>query len=718
MYDRCGNVQAIGFLEGNLHCLHVNNTRLEQQVAVAATTKSDQDLQLWHRRYGHLGYDSLCKLLNIPKHSEESNFCDVCIKSKIVSKPFPKAATSRASAPLELIHSDVIYVLSPESIRGEKYVLTFVDDYSRFSVIYLLKHKSDVFEKFLDFKALVERQLNAQIKCLRSDHGGEYMSTEFENYLRQNGIARQLSLPDASQQNGVAERHNRTLADITRCLLADSGLPLKYWVEAIRCAAYLYNRRPTKSNNSKTPYEKWFSYPPGNQHFRTFGCRVWMKAKNVTGKFEPRGIEGTFIGYAPQTKAYIILNHANDKLEMARDVIFDGNLYPAKLSRRTGDNLVAEEFSFVGEIKNPVVELDAPECEDNEQISNENVEPVELEQNVEVNDSAEQQPIRIEPTMTRSGRRVNPPRWLEEYDTTVDFEANVIEQEPSNLYEATLSEKSEEWYSSIIEEFENLLRNEVWTFTKRKEGKKVIRSKWTFKTKLNKHGKVARYKARLVALGNYQRPGVDFDKTYSPVVKISTTRMLCALTVENNWEIDHVDVVAAYLTADLEEETYIEIPQGFIECSEQLRSKYPIPSEADLISGNYVCKLNKCMYGLSQSGRAWNRKIDKFLRSLGMIRSKAVPCVYYDLAKERIVTLYVDDMLIYGTRSEINAIKRALVKEFEARDLGKVTLVQSIRVKWKDNTISLDQAAYANKVLREFNMERCKPVGTPLVPNE
>ncbi len=135
----------------------------------------------------------------------------------------------------------------------------------------------------------------------------------------------------------------------------------------------------------------------------------------MTGKFEPRGIEGTYIGYAPQTKAYIILNHANDKLEIARDVIFDENVYPAKLSRKTGDNPVIEEFTFLGEIKNPVVEPEVPEREDNEQILHDHVECVALEQNVQINDSAEQQPLSIfEPTRTRSSRRVIPPRWLEE----------------------------------------------------------------------------------------------------------------------------------------------------------------------------------------------------------------------------------------------------------------------------------------------------------------
>ncbi len=244
-------------------------------------------------------------------------------------------------------------------------------------------------------------------------------------------------------------------------------------------------------------------------------------------------------------------------------------------------------------------------------------------------------------------------------------------------------------------------------------------SKWTFKIKLNEQVEPVRYKARLVALGNQQRPGIDFDKTYSPVVKTRTTRTLLALAVERKWEVKHVDIVAAYFSADLKDETFISIPEGLIEFAETLRKKYPeIPSEQELQSGEWVCRVMKGMYGLHQSGLLWNEKMDRFLRKFGLTRVKSDPCVYFSKTRELIVTVYVDDLLLYGSRREINRIKRALAREFEVRDLGKLSHVQSIAVKCLPNSIAINQSNYVKELLSEFQMQNCKAAKTPLAPSE
>ncbi len=147
---------------------------------------------------------------------------------------------------------------------------------------------------------------------------------------------------------------------------------------------------------------------------------------------------------------------------------------------------------------------------------------------------------------------------------------------------------------------------------------------------------MARHRSRLVALGNYQRPGLDYDLTYSPVVKTRSVGMLFAFSTELGWDVDHVDIVAAYLTADLKEEMYIEVPDGFIEVSEELRQKYDkIPDANSLKNGRSVIRLKKCMYDLHQSGRAWYEKIDKFLKKIRM-----KPCVSHSL---RLYTLRKTD---------------------------------------------------------------------------
>ncbi len=176
-------------------------------------------------------------------------------KEKWRQRNFRKEAETRAQKPLELVHSHVICVLRPETLQGYKYILTIIDDFSRFGVTYLTARKDEIFDKFKDYKACMENQKECRIKALRTDRGGEYMGNDFDTYLKENGIHRELTIPKTSAQNGEAERRHRQLANVVRCLLVESGLPLEFWGYATLCATHLFNRTPTKANESKTPYE-------------------------------------------------------------------------------------------------------------------------------------------------------------------------------------------------------------------------------------------------------------------------------------------------------------------------------------------------------------------------------------------------------------------------------------------------------------------------------
>ncbi|KAK9702800.1 hypothetical protein QE152_g29719 [Popillia japonica] len=156
------------------------------------------------------------------------------------------------------------------------------------------------------------------------------MSKEFEELLKREGIQRQLTIPGTSQQNGVSERRNLTLANVTRCLLIESGLPLSFWGEAITTATYVRNRCPTIANKGVTPYERFYGVNPDISHLRTFGCRAWYKIKQPKTKFEPRAEEGIMVGYSSESKAYRIYNPRTRKIIIARDVVFDENIFPAQ----------------------------------------------------------------------------------------------------------------------------------------------------------------------------------------------------------------------------------------------------------------------------------------------------------------------------------------------------------------------------------------------------
>jgi hypothetical protein len=268
---------------------------------------------------------------------------------------------------------------------------------------------------------------------------------------------------------------------------------------------------------------------------------------------------------------------------------------------------------------------------------------------------------------------------------------------PKSFREAITGRNATDWKEAINEEINNMLSNKTWEMVDRPKQQKVIHSMWTFVVKKNEQGKTVRFKARLVALGNTQTAGVDYDKTHAPVVHKKTLRTLLALAAEQKWEVHHMDITAAYLVADIDQAVFMELPEGF---QEQGAGK--------------VCKLKKSLYGLHQSGRLWNEHLNRFLLSKGFTRCKSDPCVYFIPNRELIVAIYVDDNFIFGVRAEIDWIKSCISKEFKSKDLGEVTNLLSTRITKTSEGFELDQEELAVELLKEFNMQDSKGISTPL----
>ena len=205
--------------------------------------------RLWHR---HLGEQSLTKLAKGGHikcfdydSSKHIGFCETCIGGKHQRSKFPTSST-RCKEPLGLVHSGK---MSAKSLGGAEYFLTFIDDNTRYVWVYPLKHKNEVFGCFRKWKALVEKSSGRRLKVLRTDNGCEYTSTKFEDYLREEEVRHERTVPKTPEQNGVAERLNRTLVEMTCSMLIDSKLPHRFWAEALR------NRCPTKAVDGMTPHK-------------------------------------------------------------------------------------------------------------------------------------------------------------------------------------------------------------------------------------------------------------------------------------------------------------------------------------------------------------------------------------------------------------------------------------------------------------------------------
>ena len=195
------------------------------------------------------------------------NFCQGCVEGKMHQLPFKSVGEIQSSRRLELVHSDVCGPMPTESIGGCKYFVTFIDDYSRRCSVYFMRHKCEVLDKFKEFESVTTAGGTLKIGTLRSDNGGEYVSGDFKMYLQNNRVHHELTVPYSPEQNGVAERKNRTLMESARTMLLHAGLPDSYWAEAIATAAYCRSRMPTKAfKESVTPYERWYLRKPNVSH--------------------------------------------------------------------------------------------------------------------------------------------------------------------------------------------------------------------------------------------------------------------------------------------------------------------------------------------------------------------------------------------------------------------------------------------------------------------
>jgi hypothetical protein len=677
-----GCVIARAVMERNLYRLTatIEQERDTAQVAKVAENSAD----LWHQRLGHLHMDGVKSLgsknlvtgLNIGDGSK-TEFCKGCVHGKQQRTPFPKDGGTRASELLELVHTDLCGPMKQTSFGGAKYFITFIDDKSRKTFVYFLKTKDEALARFKEFKALAENQTGKRIKTLRSDNGGEFISKTFNQYLISCGIQRQTTAPYSPEQNGVAERANRTIVEHARSMIHAKDLGYEYWGEAVATATYLKNRSPTRAVPSSTPEEAWTGNKPSVAHLRVFGCTAYAHVpKERRTKLDSKTTKCIFLGYYEGSKAYRLYDPETKKVVKSRDVIFVEQDEPAK--------------------ETEVIEPDEDDA-GGEKDKVETQEPAHTLDRV-VKENSDQTYV-----PRRSGRLRRAP-WEVRQD---DVYARVaISEEPRTLAEAMVRPDSKQWEQAIQSEYNSIISNGTWTLVKLPAGRKAIGCKWVFKVKYTATGAIEKYKARLVAKGYSQTQGIDYDETFAPVAKFNSIRVLLAIAAQEDFEIHQMDVMTAFLNADLEEDVYMAQPEGFVEKGNE----------------ELVCKLHKSLYGLKQASRSWYHKIDGELVGLGFTRSQADHSVY-SLQKDNvkiIIALYVDDLILMANDlAKLLQIKEELGKRFDMKDLGEIHYCLGIQVirDRKKRTIQLGQAKYIENVLKRFRMEDCKPIGTPLDTN-
>jgi len=666
--------------------------------------------EIWHKCFGHIAYSGLEKLgrlslvngLNIDTHLPKPD-CIACMEAKLFEALYGPAST-RETKVGELTHTDLWGKYDKRSINGNQYYLLLVDDAARHITVEFLKTKDQAVQRIKNYMTYLKAR-GASPCGIRMDRGTKFLNDNLRSWCHSEGIQLQLTAPYSPSQNGVAERMNRTLVELTRAMLVDSDLPEFLWEPAVAHAVYLWNMSYTTSLRlgNQTPYQVWYGKKPNISHLREFGAPVWvlLQGQNVQQKMLPKSQRRVYIRYNKGLKAIKFYNAATKNVLTARNYRF---LNPV-------DPTPPEEIA-----------IDIPRLEVGEQTEREGRENPPHKGGGEEDNTQKVIPKRRtasnldsdldpeEPCKTRGVRPdykyMNDPFPDEEEAGIVDIReeafAVIHDDNCNSLREAKALPEWPEWEQAIKTELDQLNRMGTWKLVEKPPGVIPIANKFVFTKKRDKDGKLQKYKARLVAKGCAQRPGYDFLEMHSPVVRVETIRLLLAVAAKRKLYIHQMDIKGAYLNGILKEKVYMKQPEGYGDGT------------------GHICLLIKTLYGLKQAGREWNHEFDSKMRKCRYARLQSDPCVYvWHIGEDfAIIAVWVDDLLIFATTINLqDKAQTDVEKEWEVTDLGEPQKIIGIEITRTPESIMISSTRYIESILRKEGYEHCNSVSTPLDPN-
>ncbi|GJT39452.1 retrovirus-related pol polyprotein from transposon TNT 1-94 [Tanacetum coccineum] len=435
-----GKVIGRGIRKKGLYVMKLGN-KPKDQICLATINENST---LWHRRLGHANMRLIQSLAskelvrNLPRLKFDQHFCDACKVGKQAHTSHKAKNLVSMTRCLELLHMDLFGPSAiREGLRGNRYTLVIVDDYSRYTWTRFLKDKTEAFDQFEIFSKKIQNQLGCTIVSIRTDHGREFDNeVQFGEFCNANGITHNFSAPRTPQSNGVVERKNRTLQEMSRTI------------------AIL----------GKTPYEILRGRKPTLDYFRVFGSKCFiLNTKDYLTKFDPKSYEGVFLGYSQNSKAYIILNKHTRKIKESLNVTFDETPPPSKTSPLVDDDLDEEEA--IREIEKKNLENDVED------------ETLEIDEIVNIKES------RNHPLENVIGN-LNQRTLRSQAQNQSNFYCFISTIEPKNVNEAL---GDESWIVAMQEELNQFIANDVWELVPQPKNMTIIGTKWVFRNKLDEN---------------------------------------------------------------------------------------------------------------------------------------------------------------------------------------------------------------------------------------
>ncbi|GJU98609.1 putative ribonuclease H-like domain-containing protein [Tanacetum coccineum] len=684
-----------------------------------AKATSDES-KLWHRRLGHINFKTMNKLVKgnlvrgLPSKLFENNqTCVACQKGKQHRASCKSKTVSSISQPLHMLHMDLFGPTFVKSLMKKMYCLVVTDDYSRFSWVFFLATKDETSGILKSFITGVENLIDQRVKVIRCDNGTEFKNKEMNQFCERKGIKREFSVARTPQQNGVAERKNRTLIEAARTMLADSKLPTTFWAEAVNTACYVQNRVLVTKPHNKTPYELFLGRKPALGFMRPFGCPVTiLNTIDHLGKFDGKADEGFFVGYS--------INRSEPNWLFDIDVLTKSiNYKPVVAGNQSNGNAGTKACDDAGYNEKKVTEEPGKEGDDSNNDQEKEDDNVNNTNNINtVSDGKSTNNVNalsstvnaacIEVNVVGAKTSIELPNDLNmpELDDIVysdDYEDVGAEADMNNLntfMHVSPIPTTRIHKDHLVEQIIRNLNSAPQTRRTTKNLEEHVEPNKVFKNKKDERGIMIKNKARLVAQGYIQEEGIDYDEVFAPVARIEAIRLFLAYALFKDFVVYQMDVKSAFLYGKIEEEVYVCQPPGF----------------EDLDFPDRVYKVEKALYRLHQAPRAWYETLSTYLLDNGFQRGKIDKTLFIrrDKGDILLVQVYVDDIIFGSTKKSLcTEFEKMMHKKFQMSSIGELTFFLGLQVKQEDG-IFISQDKYVTEILKKFGFTDVKTASTPM----
>ncbi|GJR84937.1 putative ribonuclease H-like domain-containing protein [Tanacetum coccineum] len=701
---------------------------------------------LWHRRLGYINFKNMNKLVRgnlvrgLPsKIFENDHSCVACQKGKQHKASYKAKLVNSISKPLHMLHMDLFGPTNVKSLMKKSYCLVVTDDFSRFSWVFFLATKDETSGILKTFIIEIENQLDHKVKVIRSDNGTEFKNSVMNQFCEMKGIKREFSVARTPQQNGVAERKNRTLIEAARTMLVDSKLPTTFWAEAVNTACYVLNRVLVIKPHNKTPYELIHGRTPLIDFMKPFGCPVTiLNTRDHLGKFDGKADEGFFVGYSVVSKAIRVFNKRTRIVKETLNIRFLENT----------PNVTRNGLDWLFDVDSLTISMNyVPVVAENQTNGiagpRDNIVTGQAEKKIEL----EQEYILI-PFCTTDPLISQGPKDSEEYSG----------MKPTKVDVSGASDKDGEDDQATRSEFERLLQQEKQTvhpnstnsintvstpvktvglsFTNDAPSSPVNDAR-TSEEHLFEHFSPFKNAFTLPDVPNVfsiddtrifsnayndEDVGAEADlnnfETTMNVSLIPTTRidkdhpkdqiigdLNSAIQTRRMTKISDEHAMSVFLYGTIEEEVYVCQPPGF----------------EDLYFPNKVYKVEKALYGLHQAPRAWYETLSTYLIKNGFRRGTIDKTLFIKKDKGDIllVQVYVDDIIFGSTKKSLcDEFEGLMHKRFQMSSMGELTFFLGLQVQQKEDGIFISQDKYVAEILKKFDFATVKTASTPIETNK